>query len=598
MAAPWLILADRSGLGQLLAERLQRNGERTVTFFHDEDFTAACSMTLKGVIYLWALDADPIHPADLDVNQSSVCGGLLRLLQSDADIQRLWIVTRGTQGIHESREDNTFNSSGGPKSIAIEQAPLWGFANALAVERPDLHCCRIDLDPEGGPQDNEVLFAALESEVREDRIAIRGGRQYVPRMIRFGTNTAKRKSVRIDDKGTYMLTGGLGALGMQTARWLVQNGARHVVLVGRNVPSDAAEVALRKVSDQQVDVRCVSADVAHPVNVERVLQKIETAMPPLKGIIHAAGIIDDGLLAQQSWERFGGVMAPKIQGAWNLHQATKSMNLDFFVMFSSLASFLGSASQTSYAAANAFLDALAHRRRLLGLHGLSVNWGSWADGGMSARLSDHAERRLASIGLLAMPPDIALKALDQALQSDATQVAILNSDWRRLREHYSEQQGPPLLRELLRDDCPAAVLRHSILEKLVGASPVEQRFIVREHVRGVVARVLGLDRSNRLAGDQKFFEFGMDSLMALELKNQLQQDFGLMPSTIAIEYPTVDALSEYLTASLDIVTAPTTSPWQSDDKDREFVDKLEELSEDEAAALLNSKLEAMYRKLE
>src|SRR5262249_9402991 len=144
------------------------------------------------------------------------------------------------------------------------------------------------------------------------------------------------------------------------------------------------------------DVRCFSADVADDANVQRILQDIATAMPPLKGVIHAAGIIDDGLLSQQSWERFEVVMAPKVQGAWNLHEATKSMNLDFFVMFSSLASLLGSAAQASYAAANAFLDALAHRRRLLGLHGLSVNWGSWAAGGMTARLSDSAERRMSS----------------------------------------------------------------------------------------------------------------------------------------------------------------------------------------------------------
>jgi acyl carrier protein len=170
-----------------------------------------------------------------------------------------------------------------------------------------------------------------------------------------------------------------------------------------------------------------------------------------------------------------------------------------------------------------------------------------------------------------------------------------------VREHYSDQQGPPVLRELLfkNDVRPSAMPSYPILQKLAVASPIEQRSILQEHVRGVVARVLGLDRSNRLANNQKFFEFGMDSLMALELKNQLQQDFGLTPSTIAFEYPTVEALSGYLAASLKIETAATGSlSNQIDDKGRQFLAKLEELSEDEAVTLLNSKLDAMDRKLE
>ena len=185
--------------------------------------------------------------------------------------------------------------------------------------------------------------------------------------------------------GTYLITGGLGGLGLLVAQWMVQQGARHLVLLGRGDATSLTREAISALEEAGARVVVARADVAQEEHVAGALVKIHDSIPPLRGIIHAAGVLDDGLLLNQNQERLAAVMAPKVQGAWNLHKLTLSAPLDFFVLFSSLASVLGSPGQGSYAAANSFLDALAHQRRALGLPSLTINWGPWDAVGMVAQ---------------------------------------------------------------------------------------------------------------------------------------------------------------------------------------------------------------------
>jgi myxalamid-type polyketide synthase MxaB len=194
----------------------------------------------------------------------------------------------------------------------------------------------------------------------------------------------EESAVRAD--GSYLITGGLGALGIRVARCLVDQGARHLVLAGRSGPSAEAWEAMEEMRAAGASVREVRADVASPADTARLIEACQ-AEAPLRGVVHAAGVLDDGVVDRQTAERFSRVLAPKVYGAWNLHHQTRELPLDFFVLFSSMASVLGSPGQSSYAVANAFLDALAHHRRARGLPGLSINWGPWSEAGMAALLS-------------------------------------------------------------------------------------------------------------------------------------------------------------------------------------------------------------------
>ncbi|MEL6937151.1 MAG: SDR family NAD(P)-dependent oxidoreductase, partial [Cyanobacteria bacterium J06607_17] len=210
----------------------------------------------------------------------------------------------------------------------------------------------------------------------------------------------------IRPNGAYLITGGLGALGLCLAQGLADQGAQHLVLIGRRSPSASAQSTIHQLEQTGVTVTVLQADVAHQADLRRVLRTLAEANPDvlLKGVFHLAGILDDGLLANQSWEQLATVMNPKLMGAWNLHAETQHLDLDYFVCFSSIASLMGSLGQSNYAAANAFLDGLAHHRRSLGLPALSINWGPWDEVGMAAQLDSSSRHRFAAQGLTPIPP--------------------------------------------------------------------------------------------------------------------------------------------------------------------------------------------------
>jgi acyl carrier protein len=332
---------------------------------------------------------------------------------------------------------------------------------------------------------------------------------------------------------TYLIAGGLGALGLQVAQWFVGQGARHLVLVSRREVSPAAEKAIALLCQTGVQVEVARADIADPAAMSKVFKKIERSMPPLKGIVHAAGILDDGLLLQQNWERFWQVMKPKVAGAWNLHRLTLDLPLDFFVCFSSMAAVLGNPGQANYAAANAFIDALARYRQGLGLPGLSINWGPWSGNGMAANI-DWMET-----GITPLEPEQGMSALQLLLGQQVPQLAVMKVDWQRYRWKQS------LLSKLTR--AIAATHDSTLLEKLQAALPLDCRETLMAHVTKEVSHVLGFAVSELADPHQRFFDLGMDSLMAVNLKNRLASSLNLtLPATLIFEFPTIDDLTNYL----------------------------------------------------
>jgi acyl transferase domain-containing protein len=363
-----------------------------------------------------------------------------------------------------------------------------------------------------------------------------------------------RAPLAIRSDATYLITGGLGALGLQVARWLHDEGARHLVLMGRREPSGPALEAIRTLEADGSRVHVARGDVSCAADVSRILEEAAAALPPLRGVVHAAGVLDDGVLAQQNWERFIRVMAPKVTGAVNLHRLTEGTPLDLFVLFSSASALLGSPGQANYVAANAFLDALAQHRRALGLPAVSINWGPWTGGGMAAAAESRPSRGPARGGVRWITPERGRALLARVVREPVAQVGVLSIDWASLATATPAQARRSLLAELVGGGAsprPGAVSAPGQLRaQLAAAAPAGRPGLMvaalKEHLASVLRTPAeGLDTEESLT------QLGIDSLMAVELKNRIETDLGLpTPVGDLLEGPSLSALAASLCRKL------------------------------------------------
>ena len=325
--------------------------------------------------------------------------------------------------------------------------------------------------------------------------------------------------------GTYLITGGLGGLGLEVAKWMVDKGARNLVLTGRSEPSEHARTVIHQVQEVGAQVRVINADVSVEAQAHRLFQEMDADMPPLKGIIHAAGLLDDGVLLQQDMARFENVMAPKVAGSWILHTLTQDRVLDFFVCFSSMSSLMGSAGQANYASANAFMDALVHYRRQMGLPGISINWGPWASVGMAARMEgDERERnRLGAMGLAAIEPEQGMAYLETLIaQNSITQVGVFPINWSKFLKQLPEE--PVFFSELIQE-ASSAEGSVPIKHRLKQASEEEYEVILADFIRDKLAAILGMN-STQVDVQKPLHDMGLDSLMTIELRNRIRSELG------------------------------------------------------------------------
>jgi acyl transferase domain-containing protein/acyl carrier protein len=363
-------------------------------------------------------------------------------------------------------------------------------------------------------------------------------------ILRIGTDTAIRGDA------TYLVTGGLGGIGIHVARWLAEKGARHLVLLGRSTPSVEARSAIDEIRSLGATVVMSATDVSQRDQVAAVLGMIADTMPPLRGIMHAAGVVDDGMLLHQTWERFADVLAPKVQGTLNLQELTRDTSLDFFVMFGSIASVFGSPSQSAYAAGNAFLDVFAARRNAMGMPALSVNWGAWAGSGMAARVEQSGRKRVLG-AVRPMSPEDCLEALGGALARADSQVVIADIDWKAWTG-----RTPSLVSELVSSGNPDADTSmvspddsgaSDIARQIALAPETSRKGLLMGFVRQEARRVLGLSENHPIDERQPLLKLGLDSLMAVELRNRLAAALGRsLPATLLFDYPSPAALTEFL----------------------------------------------------
>jgi acyl transferase domain-containing protein len=517
-------------------------GERATLAERITSTLAETGGPIDGVLSLLAL-ADAPHAQQQAVSQG--LAGTLALVQAlgDAEVTApLWCLTTGAVSV--SRSDRPAHP---------EQAQIWGLGRVAALEHPDRWGGLVDLPETPDERSLSRLTAALAGLASEDQLAVRASGVAVRRLTRAPRETAD--ATPWQPNGTVLVTGGTGALGAEVARWLARNGAGHLLLTSRRGPDAEGAAELRaELAALGADVTIAACDAADRTALAALLAAVPAGQP-LTAVIHAAGVLDDGVLDGQTPERFARVLRPKVDAARNLHELTADLDLTAFVLFSSIAGTLGNAGQANYAAANAYLDALAELRRADGLPATTIAWGPWAGAGMAAA-EDPDGDRLRRLGLAPMDRETAVEALRRTVRGGAAVTAVADVDWARFAEVFAAQRPSALLSDLpeARDHLTGSggpdTDQGAEWRLRIAALPADEREpALLDLVREQVALVLGHASPAAVPADKAFKDTGFDSLAAVQLRNRLGQVTGLsLPATLVFDHPTPTALARFLNA--------------------------------------------------
>ena len=476
------------------------------------------------------------------------------------------------------------------KDAGTQRGLLWGLVQTVRAENDALRLCTVELpSQQTADQDAIALQAAMGHAVqgRDLDLAWHQEQWLAARLRRVAlpAHQAVEHGALLPTELVCIVTGASGGIGRALTLWLARQGVRQFALLARGEIESAQIDALAALGAQ---ARGYRVDVAERASLAAVLDEIALAQGSPGAVFHLAGHIDDGLLGSQSWPRVQAVVAPKFTAAWHLHQLTQGMPLRHFVLFSSIAGVLGSAGQAGYAAANGGLDALARLRRAAGLPALAINWGPWAGDGMAARLDQAQRTRIDQRGVHELTAAVALAQLGRLLsaaQSLPPSVAVLAIEWDR----FVGGQIPSLLAELA---TATMEQEHTLQRRLLETPVAERKALLLAALTDLVAEVLRLDRSE-IAPRQRLFDLGIDSLIAVELKNRLQSSLGTtLSTTLLFDYPTLDALADYLQERL-VATVSDVTRMASSSSPSALPDDLAALSEEEAETLLLAQLEQL-----
>jgi acyl transferase domain-containing protein/SAM-dependent methyltransferase len=555
----WVLFADRAGLASAVRDRLVLAGDEVVLVHRapaaDEheravraDDAAAVRAALaeatagavcKGVLFLCGLDAriDAPGAGDSDAASTPVDPaielGLVNVVNGctapGVAPTRIWIVTRGAQAVGAARGE----------AVHAGQATLWGWGRSIRLDHPELWGGLIDLDPASDDthaNTAERLVAAVRASASEDELALRGGRLYAPRVRRL--RHLRHVPASLDADAAYVVSGGLGAVGLRLAGWMVDRGARHLVLIGRRgrAPLDAeAEHALLALEARGANVRVAALDVGDRAAVDALFADLARGGRTVKGVVHGAGVLEPLPFAAVDRPALDAMYTPKVAGARNLHLATLGLPLDFFVLCSTSSSVTGAQGLSHYTAANQYLDALAHHRRSLGLPALAIDWGRWDV--VSSMMSAERHRWLDVTGMHAFQPAEGLAALDALLGAGVTQAMVLRAGPALVARLRADTRGG-LLRELQPDGAvstPPVAAAPPPAPPASGASASMARdqapVGLEMYVRAGVAEALGM-APEALDIHEPINALGLDSIMALQLKNRIESDHGLKVSVV------------------------------------------------------------------
>lgn len=621
-----LIFTDGTGVGSALAAQLTQHGEQALLVTAGDSYQRLATdrwqinpsnradfdrlweevrglngLPCSRVVYLWGLDAPSVADltaADLQAYQLEKNGSVLWLTQAllaggEAVAPALWLVTRGAV---PAAEGNT--------PLALAQSSLWGLGRVIALEHPQLWGGLVDLDANSFNID-DLLSELLKSD-GEDQVAWRQGMRRVARLVR--TAPATPQPVTLQRDATYLITGALGGLGLNVARWMAEQGAGHLVLTSRSGLSDRTTwdsvtsdsragqqiASIREIEALGAMVTVAAVDVGDEAGMTQLFQQIGQS---LRGVIHAAADQNSTAITDLNLVHLQAMFLPKVAGTWILHHLTEKLNLDFFVLFSSTTALWGSKQLAHYAAANAFLDAFAHYRHQLGLPALSINWGTWD---VMRVASSFDQQVVSQSGLDQMPSEQALQIMGDFLGAgDRAEIVVAAVEWERLKAVYEARRERPLLklvastRQVTRT-VQATTKASDLLERLASASPEKHLDMLIEYIRAQAALVLRIADADSIDVEQGLFDMGMDSLMSVELKSRLEAGVEQsLPSTLTFNYPTILELAGYLQQKLGLSQATAVEAEAETEVPvvtETLPDDLDDMSEDDLADLLAKRL--------
>ncbi|HUG84338.1 MAG TPA: beta-ketoacyl reductase, partial [Euzebya sp.] len=523
------------------------------------DVGAGGDTRIDGIAHLWscrpAVSSGDPDGGDVSRGWRRGAGGLLHLVQAIATEvlarpPRVAVITRDTAEVHPM-------APGG-----WADATLVGLAKVVAREHPELSCRIIDVP--GDQTDPAGLIAELLADTGESRVALRAGVRRAERLHRPGPAAPGDAPIRGD--GTYLIAGGLGGVGLALAEHLVLRGAGRLLLSGRTTPSADVGARMDRWTAEGTTVQFVAADLGDEGSVAALVAAADSPAMPLRGVFNLAAALDDGILLNTTLAQLAAVLRPKVEGSWNLHRATTGLALDHFVLFGSAAGVSGNPGQGGYAAANTFLDGLAAHRHATGLPALVIDWGAWE--GIGATDDEATMARLTSRGVRAMTAAEGLAVLDHLMGQAHPRVAVLPMDT-DLPEEFTRL---PIMADLVEvpmtTGTPSALTR-----RLHTAGAAERRAVLADHVSTVVSQVLGMPADAPVDPSAGFFDVGMDSMMALEVRNRLAEALGTaLPSSLVMDHPTAGALTAHLLSLLpdgdggddgeeDVTTPGGIAPW-------------------------------------
>ena len=552
----WLLFADDAGYADALAGQLQAAGDRCLLIpvaeaiaqleNHPPEALAAwiagqvdtAARPIYGIVHLWSCsEAGQSQGLATDLDGNTVLYLLQTLTQEVSGSPRLWLVTAGAQAVQAEEQ------------IQVEPAPLWGLGKVISFELPEFKCVRVDLDPQSDPEDAIIpLWTELSLESQEDQIAFRSGERFVHRLVPYPRlRTLGSQEVVLRQDGTYLITGGLGGLGLSVAKWMNERGAGNLVLLGRSAPSPEAERVVEQMEAAGTQVMVLSADVSDAEQMEIVFMGIQETLPPLRGVVHAAGLLDDGSLLNLDRDRMVNVLAPKVAGTRNLHAGTRDLELDFFVLFSSAVSVLGAPGQGNYAAGSAFLDAMAYHRQREGLPAMSINWGPWGEVGLAAAAAERLEEQNANTQHLVKVIEVAqgLEILEALLTDPTPQVVVLPFDLKNLLELYPTAAGMAFFAEVGGSDTHVSkrYARPNLRQAYVAP-----RSEVEKKLAALWEQTLHIDK---VGIHDSFFELGGDSVLAAQVLSMARKTYGIsIKPQDAFQAFTIERLAAMLEAEL------------------------------------------------
>ncbi|MEU1630995.1 type I polyketide synthase [Streptomyces sp. NPDC020096] len=560
-------LTDDPWITTVTAE-LQRYGARIVsvpvqkTLTAEQLRTAAAGEPFAGVLSLLALDEEP-HPGHPSVPVGLALTAALSEALETVDLGApLWCVTRGAVSVGAA-----------DRLLSPAQAQVAGLGRVMALEQPERWGGLIDLPETLDARAADRLVGVLAGSGDEDQLAIRPSGRFVRRLVH-----APREIAATDwtPRGTVLVTGGTGALGQHVARWLARNGAERIVLVSRRGPdAPGARELGAELSGLGVTATFAACDVADRDALQALVGTLAADGHPVRAVVHAAGVSQPPGTGRELPD-FADIVAAKTAGAIHLDALFADDSLDAFVLFSSIAGVWGSGGQGAYAAANAFLDALAEQRRARGLTATAVAWGPWADGGMAAE--GDAEEQLRRRGLPPMAPELNLAALSDAVVGGDTTVTVADVDWARFAPAFTAARPRPLIadlpevRDALRgtdDTAPTRQEPSALRERLAVLDAADRMPTLLDLVRTHVAAALGHDSPDAIEPGRAFKELGFDSLTAVELRNLLSTATGLrLPTSLVFDYPNPTVLAKHLLGELlpdsDLDGQPDTDPQEAE----------------------------------